>query len=82
MESLQAHGEEPLDEQVNAAGAEAAESTFETRENSDTEPTETTPARGHRRGAIPSAWTVPRALLPWLAALTLAVLYLLVKSFL
>jgi len=82
MESLQAHGEEPLDEQVNAAGAEAAESTLETRENSDAEPTETTPARGDRRGAIPTAWTVPPALLPWLAALTLAVLYLLVKSFL
>jgi hypothetical protein len=82
MESLQAHGEEPLDEQVNAADAEAAESTVETRENSDTEPTGTTPAPGYRRGAIPTAWTVPRALLPWLTALTLAVLYLLVKSFL
>jgi CheY-like chemotaxis protein len=86
MESLQAHGEEPFDEQVNAVAAEAAEFTFQTRENSDAEPAETpsiaTPARGYRRVAIPTAWTAPGALLPWLAALTLAVLYLLVRSFL
>jgi CheY-like chemotaxis protein len=86
MESLQAHGEEPFDEQVNAAAAEVVESTFQTRENSDAEPAETasitTPARGYRRVAIPTAWTAPGALLPWLAALTLAVLYLLVRSFL
>jgi len=86
MESLQAQGEEPADEHVGVAGAEAAESTFETREHPDSEPTETpsiaTAEQGISRVARPTAWTVPWALLPWLAALTLAVLYLLVKSFL
>jgi CheY-like chemotaxis protein len=86
MESLQAQGEEPVDEHVGVAGAEAAESTFETREHPDSEPTETpsiaTAEQGISRVARPTAWTVPWALLPWLAALTLAVLYLLVKSFL
>ena len=82
MESSPAHREE----QVDVAGAEAAESTFETGEHRDPESTETrsitTAEQGYGRVARPTAWTVPWALLPWLAALTLAVLYLLVRSFL
>ena len=86
VESLQVHTEESFEGQVDAAGAGPAASTPQPRGNSDAAltgtPSTTTPAPEYRQVPPPAASTSHRAFLPWLAALTLAVLYLVVKSFL
>jgi hypothetical protein len=83
--SMRAIDDDPLGKQGDATGADGAWSASQTRERSGAEVSETsfkaTLMRLCRRVGIPVTWTMPAPVLPWLAALTLAVLYLLVRSF-
>jgi len=72
VESARAFGEEPFAPQSDAIRADGAAPASQTGEFPDAD----------RRVPMPAARTAPAALLPWLAALTLAVLYLLVRGFL
>jgi hypothetical protein len=78
MPSLEAPGEMPFDQRVDAAHAETAESGPHAM-NASAVPSTTTALEAP---PAPAASSLQRALLPWLAALTLAVLVLLVRSFL
>ena len=75
----------PLGQPVDAAHAGADESGRQAMDGSVAVPTatavEATPAQATGGRPMPGAWNLHGALVPWLAALTLAVLVLLVRSF-